>query len=139
MNINQFKQENPQYANVPDTELAFLLHKKFYPDRPIKDFLSQVGVDPTQAQIDAGRDGKLWNYWRGQVEQRQDGETDQELNERLYGTDFRAKPLGTAEGVARSAFQGIMAGGGDEVVPESIGRSMLDPIVVTVDRTTVLS
>jgi len=83
MNIAEFKQNNPQYQD--------------YQNVPIKDFLSQVGVDPVQAQIDAGRDENLWGYWRDQVSQKLDGETEQQQRERLYGADSRAKPDSVAD------------------------------------------
>lgn len=44
MDISQFKQENPDYKDVPDVQLADALHAKYYADVPRDQFMQQVGV-----------------------------------------------------------------------------------------------
>jgi hypothetical protein len=47
MDIAEFKQNNPDYKDVPDLELADALHAKFYADVPRDQFLQQVGLAGT--------------------------------------------------------------------------------------------
>jgi hypothetical protein len=44
MNLAEFKQQNPDYADVPDERLATALHRKFYSDMPYVDFAKKVGL-----------------------------------------------------------------------------------------------
>lgn len=51
MNLAEFKQQNPAYANVPDETLAVKLHQKFYSSMPFMDFAHKAGLkgpDPTE-------------------------------------------------------------------------------------------
>lgn len=49
MNLAEFKQQNPDYAQVPDAELAEALHRKYYADKmPFDEFSRQVGVSRAQ-------------------------------------------------------------------------------------------
>jgi hypothetical protein len=48
--IEQFKAQNPEYADRGDVELATALHRKFYADLPIGEFYQKAGV--TQAPED---------------------------------------------------------------------------------------
>lgn len=51
MNLAEFKQKNPAYAEVPDEKLAVALHRKYYSSMPFMDFANQVGLkgpDPTE-------------------------------------------------------------------------------------------
>lgn len=44
MNLTEFKQQNPAYADVPDQQLATALHKKFYSSIPFDEFASKIGL-----------------------------------------------------------------------------------------------
>lgn len=76
MNLAEFKQQNPAYAEVPDEQLAVALHRKFYSSVPFVDFARQVGFkgpDPTEGmsgveKFTAAMGGAVRNMGRG-VEQ----------------------------------------------------------------------
>lgn len=42
--LEQFRQENPAYKNVPDAELAYALHRKFYSNTPYGLFAAEIGL-----------------------------------------------------------------------------------------------
>lgn len=47
MNLQDFRQQYPEYNDLSDTELAKGLHQKFYSDIPFDQFAGQVGLDTT--------------------------------------------------------------------------------------------
>ena len=58
MNLQEFRQQYPQYDDMSDEALTKGLHKKFYSDMPFEDFAGRVGLtQPTWAEtaIDAAR------------------------------------------------------------------------------------
>jgi len=59
MNIKEFKQQNPDYADVPDEQLAQALHKKNYSDISYEDFASKflVAEDTTKFKSSGGASG----------------------------------------------------------------------------------
>lgn len=44
MNIQELKQQHPEYAQIPDLDLANALHAKYYADVPKADFYHAVGL-----------------------------------------------------------------------------------------------
>ena len=46
MNIQQIRQQYPQYANISDAELARLLRQRFYPQLDQEDFNRRIGLKP---------------------------------------------------------------------------------------------
>lgn len=44
MNIQEFRQQYPQYQDMSDDQLASSLHAKFYSDMPYADFAAKIGV-----------------------------------------------------------------------------------------------
>jgi hypothetical protein len=56
MDISDFKQQYPDYANVPDVQLADALHAKYYSNVPRDAFLKQVGVADDGGNLSGGMD-----------------------------------------------------------------------------------
>lgn len=54
MNIQEYKTKYPIYKDIPDTELADLMHKKFYPQVDKAKFMQDVGVDPGAMEVAEG-------------------------------------------------------------------------------------
>jgi len=50
MNLDEFRQKYPQYAEVADEPLARALHSKFYSTMDFNDFAGRVGYAPKQKQ-----------------------------------------------------------------------------------------
>ena len=46
MNIQQIRQQYPQYDDLSDDELAGALHRKFYSDIPRAEFDAKIGLRP---------------------------------------------------------------------------------------------
>jgi hypothetical protein len=49
MNIQEIRQQYPQYEDLSDDQLASALHQKFYSDMPYSEFASKVGVEAKRA------------------------------------------------------------------------------------------
>jgi len=54
MNIKEYKQQHPEYNHISDSELADLIHTKYYPKRDKQQFLKDVGMDPTLMETAEG-------------------------------------------------------------------------------------
>lgn len=125
MKIEEIRAKFPQYKDVSDFDLLMGLHKTYYPQMHIKEFLG--GIEDA-ANIGATRKGsKMADYYVSQIEKPMEGETEQQAQARAYGTmegpvGNPGGPIGTA---ARSAFQGLTFGFGDEAVAGA--AAALDP------------
>lgn len=49
MNLADFRKQNPQYDDMPDTDLAEALHAKFYSDMPKEQFMRDAGIAKQEA------------------------------------------------------------------------------------------
>jgi hypothetical protein len=43
--LKKFREQYPEYDDIPDQELALALHAKFYSDMSFEDFASKIGMD----------------------------------------------------------------------------------------------
>ena len=50
MNIQQIRQQFPQYNDLSDDQLASALHQKSYADMPFPEFAKRIGFDPMRAE-----------------------------------------------------------------------------------------
>lgn len=123
MDIAQIREKYPQYADIPDMELLMGLHRKLYSDMHLRDFLTK---------IDGGMDlyataPKGWakDYYKEQISKPMDGETPDQTARRIGGSSDGVDPGGALGAAARSAFQGMTFGAGDEIVAGV--ASALDP------------
>lgn len=97
--LSDFRAQNPEYDNMSDAELSYRLYKKFYGDRPLMVYANDLGLDSKQ-KMDflkyAGQQGDSISF----------------------NTKTNSQPSygGAGMGAARSAFQGMTFGGGDEIV-----------------------
>lgn len=118
MTIDEIRAQFPQYASVPDGDLLMALHRKFYADTHVKDFVSRIdgGMD-AMARTAAWGDAGLRDYWRENVQKPMDGETAEDAAVRAGGQiSGRATEGGRIGTAARSALQGVTYGAGDEIV-----------------------
>jgi hypothetical protein len=53
MTLDEFKEKNPAYADVPDVKLARALHAKYYSEMPFSEFSAQVGYRAPGAPAEA--------------------------------------------------------------------------------------
>jgi hypothetical protein len=123
--LASFRQQYPQYNDMSDGALAVSLHKKFYSDLPITDYLGKLGLDRGNVLYDLRAPGDAnGDYLRQQLAAPGQGETPQQAAVRQGGqiTDRRA---GTLEGIARAGLQGATFGFGDEAV--AAGAAALNP------------
>jgi len=44
MDINEFRNQHPEYNSRSDDELAKAIHAKYYPDKDYNDFATRFGV-----------------------------------------------------------------------------------------------
>ena len=92
------------------------------------DFSSQAAaMDPTDLSIARAKDGPFGDYLRAQASRPQPGETPDQTFKRQYGGLSQEGRPSYAEGVSRSALQGGVFGGGDELV--AAGAAALDPVL----------
>lgn len=112
MNIAEIRRKYPQYDGVSDGDLALALHRKFYPDMHVKDFMSRIDPDD-RARFTVS--DKMWPYWEQQVSKPMDGETDNGTARRVAG-DLVRPGRRLSEDLLRSAGQGMTFGGMDELV-----------------------
>lgn len=54
MKIQEYKSKHPEYSNIPDQELADIMHQKFYPQADKAQFMEQVGMNPGAAEVAEG-------------------------------------------------------------------------------------
>jgi hypothetical protein len=59
MNIEEIRQQYPQYQDMSDEQLASALHQKFYSDMPYADFASKVGVQVKRDQPEQPKERSL--------------------------------------------------------------------------------
>lgn len=50
MNLAQFRQQYPQYNDVPDVQLANAFHQKYYSDMPLNVFYQKIGLNASPGQ-----------------------------------------------------------------------------------------
>lgn len=58
--IAEIRQKYPQYSDMSDAELAGALHKKYYSDMPVSDFMSKIGMGsglPSDDAVSVARTG----------------------------------------------------------------------------------
>lgn len=112
--LAEFRAQYPQYADVPDAKLAVSLHRKFYSNVPLVDYLGKLGLD-RQSLI--GRTGSPEDdqYLMQQLERPGANETTEQAAAR-YGGVIKNRDPGFFENVIRSVFQGQTFGWGDEAV-----------------------
>lgn len=123
--LASFRQQYPQYNDMSDGALAVSLHKKFYSDMPIADYLGKLNLDRGTVLYDLRAPGDAnGDYLRQQLAAPGQGETPEQAAVRQGGqiTDRRA---GTLEGIARAGLQGATFGFGDEAV--AAGAAALNP------------
>lgn len=76
-----------------------------------------AGMSPTDLSVARSKNDDFGAYLRDQAQQPRAGETEDQRNRRLYGSLGPAQqPVGTGQGIARSALQGASFGAGDELV-----------------------
>ena len=114
MTVEKLRAKLPQtYSSVSDGDLLMAVHRKFYPQTPIHDFLKAFdGVENVQVTI---KNPNMQKYWEEQASKPMQGETPADTSKRLYG------PLSTPNGGQimsgiRSGLQGLTYGAGDEIV-----------------------
>lgn len=83
MNLKEFRQQHPQYADMSDEALVVGMHKKFYPDIPLADFQKKIGFNhyaenPTEGmttsdKVVAGYGASAPNLWLGMKQDMQGG------------------------------------------------------------------
>lgn len=108
----------PQYAEVSDGELLMGLHRRFYPDMHVRDFVHSIEGGPT-AMMQIPR-GAMRDYWRENVILPRDGETQREAEIRAGGALFGNTGSGQGEAMLRSAGQGLMFGASDEITARGV-------------------
>lgn len=121
--IKKIRAQFPQYEDMSDSDLLMGLHRKFYPDMHVKEFLG--GIEGTQVFLDDFSNPELKEYYREGVQKPVSGESDADREKRLFGT--MEGPVGSpgnaATALGRSALQGLTFGSGDEIVAR--GASLL--------------
>lgn len=95
--LDQIRKQYPQYANVPDEQLAYGLYKKFYSDKPLAGYAKEIGLSKL---------GSL-SFLQYAAER---GDT------MAFDAEIAPEFGGKGAGVARGALQGATFGGGDEIV-----------------------
>lgn len=95
--LDEVRKQYPQYANVPDEQLAYGLYKKFYSDKPIAGYAKEIGLSKL---------GSL-SFLKYAAER---GDT------MKFDAEIAPEVGGKGTGVARGALQGATFGGGDEIV-----------------------
>lgn len=60
-NLQEFREEYPQYKNMPDMELARNIHKKWYSDKPFREVAQNLGVK-SQPREEVDRTTGLPNF-----------------------------------------------------------------------------
>lgn len=113
--IAEIRAKYPQYDDMSDGDLLMGLHRKSYSDMHPRDFLNSIdGAANAHATI---KNPELRKHWVNAVQKPRAGETERETGERLGGTSYgTANSGGRAMAGARSGFQGMTFGYGDEIV-----------------------
>lgn len=121
--LAEFRAQYPQYAEVPDGKLAISLHRKFYADTPMVDYLGKLGLD-RQALIGTTGSPEDDQYLVQQLERPGANETPEQAAAR-YGGVIQKREPGLLENLGRAFVQGGMFGFGDEAV--AAGAAALNP------------
>lgn len=113
--LTAFREKYPDTADIPDNELMLAIHREHYPDVHLKDFMTEH--DPSGIMQTTLPKGKALNYYVENVSKPRAGETEQETQQRLYGTgEERVAPkVNNALGLALNATQGATFNYGDEI------------------------
>lgn len=124
--IDDIRAQFPQYQGVSDLDLLMGLHKTYYPQMHVKQFLGSIdGAD--MAYATAPKDAKMRDYYAQQVSTPMEGEAPEATAARIGGT--MSGPVGDPGGrmgtAIRSGMQGLTFGAGDEIV--AAGAAALDP------------
>lgn len=113
--VTQIRAQFPMYDDLSDADLLMGLHRKFYGDMHVKDFVSSIdgadiamGKDKTEATRE---------YWRKNVQRPMGGESAEDAQRRSVGSADGAvgDPGGTLWSGLRGAQQGLTFGFGDEI------------------------
>jgi hypothetical protein len=91
--LAEIRQSYPQYADIPDNELADALHKKFYSDIPKEDFDRRVGLTRAEPELDKYKE-----------------------TVRRESEDRRIKGIDTSAGLSRLGLHGATLGASDEIL-----------------------
>jgi len=124
MNIQEIRQQFPQYDDLSDGDLLMGLHRKYYPDIHPRQFLNSIeGAGNAHVTI---KNPELKTWWTENVSKPMGEETEAQMDERLARAGQAPVDDGGAFGTAaRSTLQGLTFGHGDEIV--AAGASMLGP------------
>jgi hypothetical protein len=131
MNLQELRAEFPQFDAVSDGDFALALHKKFYPQSHIKDFMSRIDPEDN-ARFSITKEAA--DYWEDQVSRPLGDETEEQAQQRLMGDDMRSEGPGSIEGSARAFGQGLTFGNMDEIV--GAGAAAVHPLVSGDDGST---
>ena len=114
MTVEKLRAKLPQtYSSVSDGDLLMAVHRKFYPQTPIHDFLKAFdGVENVQVTI---KNPNMQKYWEEQASKPMQGETPADTSKRLYGSLSTPNGGQIMSGI-RSGLQGLTYGAGDEIV-----------------------
>lgn len=113
--IAEIRAKFPQYAKVTDGDLLMALHRKFYPDMHVKDFLA--GVEDSANVFVTIENPEMRDHWRSEVKKPRGGESEADRAVRLGGslTENIVPESGRVEAGLRSSLQGMTFGYGDEL------------------------
>lgn len=114
MTVAKLREQLPQtYSSVSDGDLLMAVHRKYYQDTPIKDFLGAFdGVENVQVTI---KNPNMQKYWEEQASKPMRGETPADTAKRLFGAP-EVNTGGQVVAGLRSGLQGLTLGAGDEIV-----------------------
>lgn len=123
--LAQFREQHPEYNDMSDGQLAAALHRKFYSDVPMVDYLGRLGLDRGDVLYElGGKDDPAGTYVREQLAAPGSSESKEQAAVR-QGGKIDERRAGTLEGVARAGLQGATFGFGDELV--AAGAAALAP------------
>ncbi|MFD1945071.1 hypothetical protein [Paradevosia shaoguanensis] len=124
--LAQVRQQHPEYNDMGDGALAMALHRKFYSDVPMADYLGQLGIDRGDVLYELRDPGNGdGDYLRQQLAAPGAGESQQQAEQRQAGQLTPERRAGGVEGAARAALQGATFGFGDELV--AAGAAAFNP------------
>jgi len=115
----------PNAADMSEGQFALAAHQHYYPDVPLADYLSQLGID-RRSVIDETMGTDYYKYAMSALEKPGKNETPEQAAARFGGKLSKREP-NFLENVMRAFGQGGMMGWGDEVVAG--GAAALDPLV----------
>ena len=127
MTLEEIRAKYPMYANKSDLELLMGLHQKFYPTKPMHDFIASIpGADLAYAKSPKGQAA---DYYVAQISKPMAGEDEAATFKRLYGSADGpvGTPVGPLGAAGRGALQGLTFGAGDEIV--AAGQAAATPVI----------